>query len=162
MSVPSGTLVRVAAKYDLALDEGRRGLDRQSADLSGLRDRTTTLLGVGGTLATVLGGLAIRDGAELHVWTYLSVGAFSALAAVSVFVLWPRPVSFTHDPAQLIAAADVPNATTDHLTEHLAEQMGRQYDKNKKVLDRLVSAFSVAAALFGVEAVALLLDLRGR
>lgn len=152
----------MTGKFDLALEEGRRGLDRQAADLSSLRDRTTALLGVGGTLASVLGGLAIRDGAELHTTTYIAVSAFCLLAAVAVFVLWPRRVTFSHDPSQLVLAANVPHATTDDLTEHLAIQMGDQYQTNKVALDKVVGAFSIASAIFGVEVVALLLDLRGR
>ena len=149
-------------KYELALEEARRGLDRQAGDLSNLRDRTTVLLGVGGTLASILGGLAIRDGAKLHVWTYIAIGAFCCLAVVAVYVLWPRSVTFTHDPRLLIQAADVSGAKGDDIARHLADQMGDQYDSNKGVLDRIVAAFPVAAAIFGVEVVALLLDLRGR
>ena len=152
----------VAEKYALALDEARRALDRQAADLSSLRDRTTSLLGIGGTLASILGGLAIRDGAALHGWTYLAVGAFCALAVVSVLVLWPRRVSFAHDPARLIDAANVRDATNDDVVEHLARQMGHQYDGNSSTLDRLVVAFCFAVALFVIEVLALLVDLRGR
>ena len=120
------------------------------------------MLGIGGTLVSVLGGLAIRDGADLSAWTWCSIGTFCALATVSVFILWPRKVSFSHDPAKLIEAAEVHEATTDHGVKHLATQMGVQYDTNKAMLDHLVALYCVAVGMFVAEVIALLLDLRGR
>ncbi|GAA4760215.1 hypothetical protein GCM10023350_53070 [Nocardioides endophyticus] len=152
----------MAGKYDLALEEARRELSRQSADLSSLRDRSVTLLGIGGTLASILGGLAIRDGREISPFTVAAVGAFCALSTVTVVVLWPRKVEFGQNPSMIIKAADVPGATTDDLVKHLAEQMNAQYGINKPKVDDLVWWYCGAVVLFVVEVVALLLDLRGR
>jgi hypothetical protein len=152
----------MAGKYDLALEEARRELSRQSADLASLRDRSVTLLGIGGTLVSILGGLAIRDGGDLGTFTVVAVGAFCALSAITVIVLWPRKVEFGQDPSRIIEAADVPGATTDDLVKHLAEQMNTQYGTNKPKVDDLVWWYCGAVVLFVVEVVALLLDLRGR
>jgi hypothetical protein len=41
-------------RYVLALEEARRSMDQQMADLSGVRARATTLLGVAGLSASFL------------------------------------------------------------------------------------------------------------
>ncbi|MFJ9390258.1 hypothetical protein ACIRON_15640 [Nocardioides sp. NPDC101246] len=152
----------MTGKYALALEEARRGLDRQATDFANLRTRTTSLLGIGGTLVSVLGGLAIRSGGELRCTTYAAILSFVALALLSVWVLAPRKVTFTHDPKAIITAIDVPDAEEDDAVAHLAEQMGTQYDDNKKVLDRLAQLYTIAASVFVIEVFTLLLDLRGR
>jgi len=114
----------VVAKYVLALEEARRGLDRQAADLASLRDRVTTLLGIGGTLVTILGGLAIRNGADLRTWTWIAIAAFCGLALASVVGLWPREVTFSHDPEAIVAAADTEGATTDDVGGSKTEAIG--------------------------------------
>lgn len=152
----------MTGKYVLALDEARRGLDRQATDLANLRTRTTSLLGIGGTLVSVLGGLAIREGGDLRCTTYAAILSFVGLALLSVWVLAPRKVTFTHDPQAIVDAIDVPDADADDAVAHLATQMGTQYDENKKVLDRLAQLYTAAASIFVIEVVTLLLDLRGR
>ncbi|MEV5002833.1 hypothetical protein [Nocardioides sp. LML1-1-1.1] len=149
-------------KYDLALEEARRELERQSSDIASLRDRAVTLLTIGGTLATILGGLATRGGAEVRPFTYAGVGLFCALAVVAVVVMTPRKVHFGQDPAKIIEAADVQGSSSDSLVRHMAEQMNEQYETNKPKVDQLTYWYTGAVVLFAAEVVALLLDLRGR
>lgn len=149
-------------RYDVALEEARRELARQSSDLASLRDRTVTLLTIGGTLATLLGGLAIRDEDAIGPFTYVGVGSFCALAVVAVVVLAPRSMHFGQDPTKVIEAIEVNGSTNDAVTKHLAEQMNQQYGKNKPKIDDLAYWYTGGVVLFSVEVVALLLDLQGR
>lgn len=124
--------------------------------------RTTSLLGIGGALVGILGGLAIRDSADLHLATYAAILSFVALALLSVWVLAPRRVTFTHSPEAIVDVIDTPGADNDDTVVHLARQMTTQYATNKKVLDRFATLYVVAASVFVIEVVMLLIDLRGR
>lgn len=152
----------MSGRYDVALEEARRELARQAGDLASLRDRTVTLLTIGGTLATILGGLAIRDDAEMGPFTFAGVGLFCALALVAVVVMSPRNMHFGQDPSKVIEAIEVDGSTPDAVARHLAEQMNEQYGMNKPKVDILAYWYTGAVVLFAAEVVALLLDLRGR
>lgn len=152
----------MSGKYDVALEEARRELARQAGDLASLRDRTVTLLTIGGALATILGGLAIRDDAEMGPFTYAGVGLFCTLALVAVVVMTPRSMNFGQDPSKVIEAIEVEGSTADAVVRHLAEQMNEQYKRNTPKVDGLAYWYTGAVVLFAAEVVALLLDLRGR
>lgn len=149
------------SRYTLALDEARRAVDQQSSDLAHIRNRTTTLVAVGGLAAAFIGGLAIRNDAPLTVWTYLGVGAFAGLLAVTTFVLWPRKFEFGQQGDHLVEWADEGDdfaRMNRDLALHLAGQCGR----NETKLLQLHHAHSFGLALLLIEIVSLLVDLRGR
>lgn len=152
----------MSSRYDVALEEARRELARQAGDLASLRDRTITLLTIGGTLATILGGLAIRDNAAMGPFTYAAVGLFCTLALAAVVVMTPRSMNFGQDPSKVIEAIEVDGSTADAVVRHLAEQMNRQYEENKPKVDSITYWYTGAVVLFAGEVIALLLDLRGR
>lgn len=152
----------VASKYDLALDEARRGIDQQLAELNLIRQRASALMTMGGVLATIFGGLAIREGAEVRAGTWVALAAFVLLAILTVACLYPREMHFGQEPESIITAIDVAQGDADAVTAHLARQIGVQHDSNRSPLRSLVRFFSWSVGAFVVEVIALTFDLAGR
>ena len=149
-------------RYTLALEEARRGFDQLGGELSRVRDRASAALGIGGLAASFLGGLAIRDGAVLSLWTWLSIGAFVALAALCFAILWPRRFRTSQDPAMLVGWAETDGVTIDDMERDLALHMGADYDSNREILDRLMWLYCGVVVALMVEISALVLDIRSR
>jgi hypothetical protein len=148
--------------YTLALEEARRGFDQLAQEVSVVRDRAVSTLGMGGLAASFLGGLAIRDGAEVTVWTWVAVGSFMALACLCVTVLWPRRFHVSQDPAELVLWAEHYGASHGRMERDLALWLGKKYDDNRTRIDRVGQLQSVASIAFLVEVVALFVDLLTR
>lgn len=148
-------------RYELALHEARRAVDRQASDVQSLRERTTSLVGIGALAAAFIGGLAIRDDARLSVWTYLAAAAFGLLIAIAVYTQWPRRLTFTHYADQLVTWADEGDAVAD-MERDLALHMNRHHAANARRLDWLIRAYVAALVLLVFELVFLIVDLRGR
>jgi len=149
-------------RYELALTEARRGIDGQREDLAGVRDRASGLLAVAGLSAAFIGGLSIRDGADLSNWTIVAAVAFTGLVVVASFVLWPRKFTFALNAEILVAWANQEAATTSEMDRRLAEHLTNHYDKNEKAVRWLFRAYTAGIVLLAVEIAALLIDLRGR
>lgn len=88
--------------YTLALEEARRGFDQLAGEVSDVRNRSVSLLGMGGLAASFLGGLTLRNGAPVTAWTWVAVAAFVVLAALCAVVLWRRHFHVSQDPAVLV------------------------------------------------------------
>ncbi len=149
-------------RLSLALDEARRSLDQQKADLASVRDRAGALFAVGGLVTSLLGGLAIRDGAEMSGWTWLGVVAFVATVIAALLVLWPWPFKFAVRATALVGWMENQQADLDTMTRDLALWSDSARTHNQRTLDRLWTAYTVGAVLLLIEIVALMLDLRGR
>lgn len=154
--------VQPEPNYSLALEEARRGFDELNAEVSVIRDRCVSILGMGGLAASFLGGLAIRDGADVSRWTWLAVIAFVALAGLCTFVLWPRRIYLTMHPGELVAWAEEDHASTSTMQRDLALWLGKAYDDNRPTVDRLSRLYTLAAMAFLVEIAALIYDLMSR
>lgn len=150
------------ARYELALDEARRAMEQQRADLSGLRDRAGTLLGFAGLASAFLGGLAIRDGAQVGSWTWVAVVAFILIALAVLFVLWPRKFTLSLGSPKLVGWAEHDAADLNQMRRDAALWLDDHYTKNRKKLDWMYGTYTVAIVLLMIEIVALLLDLKGR
>ena len=148
--------------YALMLDEARRGLDRQLDDFGRLRDRMVALIGVGGTLVSILGGVAVREDSPVTAWTWGALGSFVLLAALTIYVLWPRTSHANHDPIAIEKATEAANGDSDAVVRHVALQTGEQYDRNRAAYTRLVGAFCLGTLVFVAEILCLIVDLRGR
>jgi len=148
--------------YALALEEARRGFDQLAAEVSVVRDRAGSILGMGGLAASFLGGLSIRDGADVSVWTWLAVIAFVALAVLCVIVLWPRRFHVSQHPGELVAWAEEDGASVADMERDLALWLGKKYDENRPIVDWLSLMYSAASVAFLLEIVALILDLMSR
>lgn len=149
-------------RYQLALDEARRAMEQQRADLSGLRDRAGTLLGFAGLASAFLGGLAIRDGAKLGHWTWVAVAAFVLIALGVLFVMWPRKFTLSLGSPKLVGWVEDDGAELNKMRRDVALWLDDHHTENQKKLDRMYAAYTSAILLLMIEIVALLLDLKGR
>jgi hypothetical protein len=149
-------------RYTLALEEARRSMDQQMADLSGVPSRATTLLGVAGLSASFLGGLALSDDAALTRYTWVAIGAFVAVTGVCLAILWPRSFWVSRDPAELVAWAELDDTSSDQMDRDLALWIGKQYDAHANAINWLMWLYCGAVAVLLIEIAALILDLRTR
>jgi hypothetical protein len=134
------------------LDEARRLLIRQEADLDTLRVRAVTML----TVAAVLAGLfAPRISTHDH-WraalVALSLVMFAATAGLVVFIQWPRAMYFHHD---LTSWIEEWAAGTEPVHSELAYNWSRDFIKSRKdnaeIINRLQWCFTLACALVGMQ-----------
>lgn len=144
-----------APRYVLALEEARRGMDQQVADLSGVRDRAATVLGIGGLSASFMGGFAWREDASPSRWIWAAVPAFVLVAVLYVIILWPRRFPVTEKPVELVRWEETEGATVDGMNRNLALYMGRMYDNNRATLNLLMRLYCGAVAAVLVEITAL-------
>jgi hypothetical protein len=148
-----------APRYLLALEEARRGMDQQVADLSGVRDRAVTVLGIGGLAASFMGGLALKEDSSMGGWTWVVVIAFVLVAGLCVYTLWPRHFPVTQNPSKLVLKEETSGMTAEDMTRDLAIHIGRLYDDNRATLDRLMRFYCGAIVALLVEITALILNL---
>lgn len=149
-------------RYALALDEARRAMEQQRADLAGLRDRAGTLLGFTGLASALLGGLAIRDGAKIGGWTWIAAVTFVLIAAAVLFVLWPRTLTLSLDSPTLVTWIEDHDADATKMRRDAALWLDGHYVENRKTLNWMYRAYTAAIVLLMLEISALLLDPKGR
>lgn len=145
--------------YTLALEEARRGFDQLAGEVSDVRNRSVSLLGMGGLAASFLGGLTLRDGAPVTVWTWVAVAGFVVLAVLCAMVLWRRRFHVSQSPAVLVQWVEHHGASRSEMERDLALWLGRKYDENRVSVDRLGRLLSVASIAFLIEIAALIIDL---
>lgn len=146
-------------RYDLALQEARRGFDEQAAHLSQMRGRVPALAGFGSVTFSVL--VAVGSAAESQIGTVLLSGATAAFVAMilcCIGVLWPRKVVPSALPHVLVEWAETPAVTADEMTKQLASRIGTAYNTNKPQLEQVTRLFMVALGSFATAV--LLLSLR--
>lgn len=137
-------------------------MDQQVADLSGVRDRAVTVLGIGGLSASFMGGFAWREDAPPSRWIVCAaVGMFALVAVLCVLILWPRRFPVTQKPDVLLDW-ETDGASTDDMNKDLALYMGRMYDNNRATLNRLMRLYCGAVVALLVEITALILNLWSR
>lgn len=153
---------REDGRFQLALDEARRAMEQQRSDLSGLRDRAGTLLGFAGLASAFLGGLAIRDGAQVGGWTWIAVVTFVFIALAVLVVLWPRKLTLSLASPKLVGWIENDGADLNKMRRDAALWLDDHYAANQRKLDRMYAAYTTAIVLLVIEIVALLLDLKGR
>jgi len=103
--------------------------------------------------ASFLGGAAIREHGGLSLWALLALGVLLTTGGLSLFVLWPRQLSFAFD-ARATYAELYP--LLDRVAEaqlRVAYAARRRYRLNKDVIDDLETAFQVAVLTLGVQTV---------
>lgn len=154
-------LVAVADRFAFALEEARRALDQQQADLNSLRDRAGNLLQFGGLAAGFIGALTLRGDAKATGWTYFGALVFFVLGVLVIAVLWPRYFTFTND-ATVMLDDDLWDREPDEIAEHLARYLVKHNDRNAKVIGRMMKCYTAAVIAFLAEMVVLLVDLLGR
>jgi hypothetical protein len=137
--------------YELAYQEGLRGIVQQQAVLNGLHTRAGTLLAAASIVTVFLGDLALGDSRPTRLG-WLAIGLFLAAAAAVVYVLKPRDQwHFRSSPTDIIRnyVEDDPPAPLwaihKQLAEHLENDLVANYE-NMKPLFRAVRLANVFLA----------------
>jgi hypothetical protein len=145
----------------VALDEARRAIDQQKADLAAARTAVTGLLGIGGVAASLLGGFAVSKSQPLNGWTWIGLGAFAAMVVVTCAVVWPYTFWFDVRAVDLVAWAEQYHQDQDSVRRNLALFLDRDWRRNGRTMWWLTIARIPMMGLLLVEIGALLLSLRG-
>ena len=138
----------------LAYEEAKRSIDRQSTNLDGLRTRAGILLAAIGLVTTFLGGQALADD---HVSPWMvgaAIVASGVAGALCVAVLWPRGkwkfnLSAREIITHLETAERTPSASGTLKALSLRHELN--YEHNDKRLQTLFWLFRVASGLLAVE-----------
>jgi hypothetical protein len=147
----------------IAYEEGLRALDYQRHALAELRSRTVALMTVLAIAVTSLGGVALRDGRNLRVGTYVALALFALAVMLLSAVLFPRSLTFANDAKMLVDVwRDEMDLSLDETYRHLAAYSAENSLANERSLMKLNGLYAAAAVVTGACVLALLLDLSGR
>jgi hypothetical protein len=148
-------------RAEIAFHEVIRGLEGQAEDLAAIRTHVTANITAGALSAAFIGGV-IDDHGNFF---WIAVGAFALLALVTIAVYLPVEFQYSFDGYRLIQTyvdAPAPPATEEFMLRELTVHGADDYKQNLDVLNRLWTWQAVALALFGIEIVALVLNLAVR
>lgn len=137
----------------LVLELALRSLDQQEREVSELRARTNTLIAAAALTASFLGAAAIREHGGLSAWSVLALVILVATGGLSLFVLWPRQLSFAFDARATYAEL---YALLDRVAEaqlRVAYAARDRYQRNKRTIDDLETAFQIAVLTLGLQTV---------
>ncbi|WP_328519538.1 hypothetical protein [Kribbella sp. NBC_00359] len=143
------------------LDEARRAIDQQKKDLEGLRSRAGTTAGYATVVASVLGGLSLRDGTHPTAWTWTGFAALAVAAAASVFVLWPRTLTLALDIEKMDGRIDKGDGIAVMIRD-TSLALYRDRKANQRVLNRLHNVYVLSLFFVLIELCFLLVDLARR
>jgi hypothetical protein len=176
--VPRGTAVaseahaavseasRLAAEADdeiskIILAESIRALDHQQKVLDSIRTRIAWVIAAGTVVTTFFGGLAVRNGLDLHWPSALATLSFIGMLGCSFAIGWPGWTwtfrSSTHDLLAWRKAARSPA----HFRENLARWQERWLDQNECNIEALLSWFAGATGFLIAEVAFWLIELSG-
>lgn len=150
--------VAVDPRDQLVLEEARRRIDQQKKDLEGLRNRAGSTAGYATVVASVLGGLSLRNNAQPTEWTWAGLGALVVAAASCVFVLWPRKLSLSLDVKTLDDRIDEGHDIA-RMMRDTSLGLVKDHGTNQRRLNRLHNAYVVSLVAVQAEVGLLLLDL---
>jgi ABC-type transport system involved in cytochrome bd biosynthesis fused ATPase/permease subunit len=135
--------------YELAL----RSLDQQERELSELRARTNTVIAAAALIASFLGAAAIREHGGLSAWSVIALVVLALTGALSLYVLWPRELSFVFDArrtyAELYELLDNPAEAQLRVAYGARDR----YRTNKRTIDTLELMFQAAVLTLGLQTV---------
>jgi hypothetical protein len=135
--------------YELAL----RSLDQQERELSELRARTNTVIAAAALIASFLGAAAISEHGGLSAWSVIALAVLALTGGLSLYVLWPRELSFAFDArrtyAELYGLLDNPAEAQ----LRVAYSARDRYRTNKSTIDTLELMFQGAVLTLGVQTV---------
>jgi ABC-type transport system involved in cytochrome bd biosynthesis fused ATPase/permease subunit len=135
--------------YELAL----RSLDQQERELSELRARTNTVIAAAALIASFLGAAAIREHGGLSAWSVIALVVLALTGGLSLYVLWPRELSFAFDArrtyAELYELLDNPAEAQ----LRVAYSARDRYRTNKRTIDTFELMFQGAVLTLGLQTV---------
>lgn len=154
---------RAVELEQLAYEEAKRAIDRQSDQLDGLRGRGGILLGAVSLATSFLAGLAL-DGGDLSTWAtvaaIVATIAFIVAAGMCVAILWPRAEwGFNLSAGRILQQLDALTPTEAEAYRELALRIQGNYRANRDRLDVLFWLFRIACIALGVETLAWLVTL---
>lgn len=144
----------------LVYAEALRGITQQQQVLDNLRGRSALLLSAGAVATSVLTGYALPGRGRLIVVAVVVVaGLFIAVVVLTLLTLIPRTWTFRNDPQVLLRDwVDCEhNYSLNDIHRHLADWLGRHYDKNESTIKQLQRLYVWACGCLGVEIVLLLI-----
>jgi hypothetical protein len=148
------------SRPEIALREAIRGLEGQAEDLAAVRSHLSAAITAGALAAAFIGGVTDDHG----IFFWIAVGAFALLALATIRVYWPVDFQYSFNGYQLVQTyvdARYPR-TVDFMMRELTLHGADNYEDNQEVLNRLWTWQTRALVLFGVEIVALILNLAVR
>jgi len=139
----------------LIMEETRRLLARQEANLDTLRGRVSIILAGASVVAAVFGG-AVEHVAEFnHDASIAAFVLFALTVTACLYVLWPRTWHFAHDLDDWIERLKQRKPPTEEaVLYNLAKYFEGQRKQNQPQLDCLEWWFAGACALLGFQVVA--------
>ncbi|MDP9345890.1 MAG: hypothetical protein M3P44_09220 [Actinomycetota bacterium] len=135
--------------YELAL----RSLDQQERELAELRARTNTVIAAAALIASFLGAAAIREHGGLSAGSVVALVILVLTGGLSLYVLWPRELSFAFDARATYAELYPLLDTVSEAQLRVAYSARDRYRSNKTAIDRLEVAFQVAVLALGLQTV---------
>lgn len=148
-------------REQMVLDEAQRGIDQQKKDLEGLRTRAGAAIGYSTVVISVIGGIVLRHGAPMSALTWIGIALFALTAALSVFVLAPRTLTFGLQAKVMDQRIDA-GATISDLMRASSDGLMASHAKNEKVLRHMHRAYLASVLAVMAEAAVLILDLARR
>jgi hypothetical protein len=149
----------MSGHYSLALQEARRSMDQQVADLDRIRNQTTTVFAVA-LFAFLLSALWWSNDPQPDWYTRGASFIVVVISGLWGNTCWPRGFTFTQDSAVLVRWVERPDEPShDAQTRQLALFMGEAYEKNRAKLSRLVLGYQVSLVVLLFEIAWLLASL---
>jgi hypothetical protein len=151
MSSAASATAAEGVLYEVAYDEAVRALVEQLSLIDSFRTRAGLLFSAAAIATSLLGGPADHLG-----WaSWIALGFFFAVAALTLAILWPRPRESSADPERVIKGfieAGKPR-TTAELHRALTLQMQGSYVRTWKDIGQLAILFQVASGALVLEIV---------
>jgi hypothetical protein len=146
-----------ATAAEIAYTEAVRTITRQQDVVDGLRTRAGTLFAGAALVTAFLGGQALSRDPTFDVVTWIAIGAFVALFALTLVILWPWPFRFALSAQILIE--DHLEKDVAELQVYVAEIWEKNYHLNQPRVDALHWVFRAACAALSLEVVAWLISI---
>ncbi len=150
-------------RLTLVLSEARDTVRQQHADLQGVRTNSANLLSASGVVAGLLASIALREDAPLTPWTFVSLGAFAVVAALVLFVQFPRKLVFSNDAHVLLGEEwQIDKRDDVETTRYLAGYLADNTARNQETIKWLFRAYATGLPVFAVQIGTLFADLATR
>lgn len=147
----------------LAYEEAKRAIDRQSNALDGLRARAGILLAAISLATSFFGGLALTENDLSRCATIAAVVAtlaFVVAGIATIAILWPRAAwAFNLSAGRIVRQLEAAEPSEVEAYRELALGIQKNYRDNEERLERLFTLFRVACVALGVETLAWLVVL---
>lgn len=142
----------------LAYEEAKRAIDRQSSSLDGLRGRAGILLAAISLSTSFFGGLALGED-DLSRWAIavavLAIVSFVVAAGACVAVLWPRAEwAFNLSAKRIIRQLDETRPDEATAYRELALRLEVNHRANETRLEVLFRLFRTACVALAIETLA--------